>query len=310
MHRPKNCHHLSNPPLWSPLPLSRAQPCHTPTPTHTHTHAMTNRLHSPHPLIRRTAALMGLVAGFLLPWAAHAQNWQFCATEGQLCQVPAAATVRFGINGRYEYRNVNGPVPCNPQTFGDPAKGDVKQCEYRMGHNEQDTPMPPGAWPGRTATPQTNDITGWQVCALEGRQCNFRGSQEVRFGASDSYTARSATGGIACTAQLFGDPAPGLRKMCLIRPDAPWTGDNRSRGSGDGTYPPASLGQGDEGSWRFCAEEDQQCTPPRGATVRFGSPGRYAYMNRVNGSVLCHVSTFGDPSVGERKRCEYAHTAR
>ncbi len=155
---------------------------------------------------------------------------------------------------------------------------------------------------GRTAL--SNE--GWQVCALEGEQCQFRGTREIRFGAADSYAVRTASGGIDCDTRQFGDPAPGLRKMCLIRADAAWTGHSGDPAHRPGTYPTAPPSQAQQGNWRFCADEDQQCRPPRGATVRFGAGGRYAVMSRVSGSVFCHVNTFGDPNPGERKRCEYA----
>lgn len=260
-----------------------------------------------HPL-RRVASALALAASLFTPWAVHANGWAYCAAEGQLCAVPGAATVRFGANGQHEYRQVNGPVPCNTQTFGDPAKGTPKQCEYRLGQQDPSV-LHPGGWMGGSG-PNGRPIPpneGWQVCALEGETCQFRGTREVRFGAADGYAVRSATGGIACDTRYFGDPAPGLRKMCLIRADAGWTGSSQPP-LPTGGYPTPVPSQGQQGHWRFCADEDQQCSPPRGATVRFGAGGKYAVMSRVSGSVFCHVSTFGDPNPGERKRCEYSVT--
>lgn len=250
--------------------------------------------------LRRVAAVGALAAGLLLPWAAQADDWVLCASEGQTCHTQGPATVRFGANGRFEYRNVNGPIPCDPSTFGDPAKGAAKQCSYRMGHNAPANPPLGGyaggsRWPGQANNNNNNSEAGWQTCAQEDGYCNFRGNREVRFGTAGSYTVRTANGGIDCHVRQFGDPAPGMPKVCQIRSETGWQG-----GSNRPTAPT------DAGNWRFCAEEDQQCSPPRGATIRFGANGQYAYVNQARGSVLCHVNTFGDPAKGERKRCEYS----
>jgi hypothetical protein len=72
------------------------------------------------------------------------------------------------------------------------------------------------------------------------------------------------------------------------------------------TAPPPTAGVANNTqSWRMCAEEDGLCTPPRNSTVRFGAQGRYAYAERVQGSLPCNIYTFGDPIKGTRKTCEY-----
>lgn len=253
-------------------------------------------------LLRRAGGLLILAGGLLAPWAALANGWVFCAMEGQVCNVNGAATVRFGADGEFEYRNANGPIPCTNQVFGDPARGETKRCEYRLGHNAQDSDRRPGGWSGSSSgwAGRPNDDAGWQTCAMEDEYCNFRGTREVRFGAAGQYTVRTFSGGADCHVRTFGDPAPGLRKMCQIRDgNGGWNNGGISR-------PVAPVAAPDNGNWRFCADEDQYCRAPRGATIRFGSDGRYAYMNQVQGDVLCHVKTFGDPNRGERKRCEYS----
>lgn len=252
-------------------------------------------------LLRRAGGALIVACGLLAPWAAHANGWVYCAMEGQVCNVNGPATVRFGADEDFEYRNVNGPIPCNNQVFGDPARGETKRCEYRLGHNALDNDRRPGGWTGGGGwAGRPNDDTGWQTCALEDEYCSFRGTREVRFGASGQYTVRTFSGGADCHVRTFGDPAPGLRKMCQIR-DA-----NGGWNNGGFNRPVAPVTPPDSGNWRFCADEDQYCRAPRGATIRFGSDGRYAYMNQVQGDVFCHVSTFGDPNKGERKRCEYS----
>ena len=239
-------------------------------------------------------------AGLLSATGAAAQGgWVYCASEGQSCNVSGPATVRYGADGDYAYRSVNGPVPCNNSVFGDPARGESKQCSYRPGHGHGqggDDRYPGnggGGWSGNQGGNQGGG-RGWQFCAEEDGYCNFRGSREVRFGAAGRYAVRSFQGGAECSVRVFGDPVPGVRKACEVR-------DGGGNWGGGYDRPPVSNDRG----WQFCAEEDGYCRPPRGATVRFGANGRYAYMNGVQGGVPCSVHAFGDPIKGEHKRCEY-----
>ena len=61
---------------------------------------------------------------------ASADGWTQCAVEGEVCFTPGARQVRYGIDGKYAYQNVNGPVGCNTATFGDSVIGLVKSCQY------------------------------------------------------------------------------------------------------------------------------------------------------------------------------------
>lgn len=57
---------------------------------------------------------------------------------------------------------------------------------------------------------------GGETCAREGGFCEFRGEANVRYGARGRYTMRRARDGIPCNNRVFGDPAPGLTKRCVI----------------------------------------------------------------------------------------------
>ena len=54
----------------------------------------------------------------------------------------------------------------------------------------------------------------WVRCAGEGGTCSFSGTRTVRFGANGSSVTRTATGSIACTNAVFGDPIFGVPKQC------------------------------------------------------------------------------------------------
>ena len=237
------------------------------------------------------------MAGLLSPALSHANDWVFCAAEGAACNVSGEAVVRFGAEGRYEYKNVAGPILCSPDVFGDPARGEPKTCAYNRSGNA-------GTWAGNGQRPVAagnawgQNVGGWRTCAREDGFCDFRGSQQVRYGANGHYRTRYATNGMDCSNHAFGgDPAPGVPKLCQVADDRrPNAGHNRPNWGDD------ERG----GTWRFCAEEGGTCQVPRQATVRFGTEGRYAYQDNVNQRIPCHTDVFGDPNRGERKRCEYS----
>ncbi len=55
-----------------------------------------------------------------------------CAQEGGVCRMPYPTNVYYGVPGRTNGRPFpqGGAVPCNTQTFGDPAPGQAKSCWY------------------------------------------------------------------------------------------------------------------------------------------------------------------------------------
>ena len=57
---------------------------------------------------------------------------------------------------------------------------------------------------------------GGEMCARENEFCQFRGEATVRYGARGRYVVRRARDGIPCNNRVFGDPAPGIPKRCVI----------------------------------------------------------------------------------------------
>ena len=86
----------------------------------------------------------------VLPTETDEAGWTFCAAEGAVCNLPAGREVRFGVPGNYRIVFVAGTsVACNNATFGDPAFGQVKHCEYYI-----DGPtFTPSSTPTATSTP-------------------------------------------------------------------------------------------------------------------------------------------------------------
>ncbi len=273
-----------------------------------------------------TAAL-ALASTACLSTAAWAwgENWQFCADENSYCRTPQgqAAQVRYGTQGQYEYRDVNGGVPCNNRTFGDPAPGQAKRCEVLV------QGMGGGA-------PDSIDNAGWTSCAPEGAICRVPGSRRVRFGANGVYAYRMGSGAVGCDVRTFGDPTPGVRKVCQYEAAAsngtPYGNDSaygeawpsRGRwpqGQGGGWGQPAYPGQGypeqgyptdpssrepglgDMRGWRVCATENQWCSFSGVREVRYGADMQFVAVRARNG-MQCSNEAFGtDPLPGVPKAC-------
>lgn len=64
------------------------------------------------------------------------------------------------------------------------------------------------------------------------------------------------------------------------------------------------------GSWTFCSGEGGTCSFSGGATtVRYGyGPTNQWTCQVLNSPVGCNSTTFGDPSVGNSKECDYIPT--
>ncbi len=135
--------------------------------------------------------------------------------------------------------------------------------------------------------------TTWTRCASEGNACNFSGTRQVRYGANNSYAVVTATGTVACSNSVFGDPAYGVAKTCdygaaITTSAAP-------------APAPAPVVE----TWTSCAVEGANCTFTGTRTVRYGANGIYA-TKVVNGATACANWVFGDPVYGATKYCWYS----
>ncbi len=134
-------------------------------------------------------------------------TWNRCAVEGAHCSFTGTRTVRYGYNGRYLYKKLAGGIACTNEAFGgDPVRGADKFCELAV----EPTAPPPAA-------------ETWTQCAVEEGRCSFTGTREVRYGAAAKYAYRTATGGIDCNNNVFGDPNPGADKVCEVKSGTPTT---------------------------------------------------------------------------------------
>lgn len=58
------------------------------------------------------------------------ETWTNCAVEGANCTFTGTRTVRYGANGVYATKVVNGSTACANWVFGDPVYGVTKYCSY------------------------------------------------------------------------------------------------------------------------------------------------------------------------------------
>jgi hypothetical protein len=92
---------------------------------------------------------------------ATTSQWAFCANEDGTCTFTGTRRVRYGISGQYSILTKTSPVACNNATFGDPAPGLDKTCEYET----VSTPPAPLAAPRSVQTTSENAISieAWQA---------------------------------------------------------------------------------------------------------------------------------------------------
>jgi len=131
--------------------------------------------------------------------------WVNCASEGQTCSFSGNQQVRFGaFEGTYAFfmtRDAIGSIACNTVTFGDPLPGKTKSCQRRINMGATG-PM---------------SLIGWTQCAGEGNPCTFTGgARRIIFGNSGWFSSRYPSSSITCNTTNFGDPLPGVAKICYI----------------------------------------------------------------------------------------------
>jgi len=117
-----------------------------------------------------------------------------CAEEDGRCSFPETRFVFYGAGERYTARQFTNSTACTNAVFGDPAPNVRKACYTDAG----------------------SPTRGGTLCANEGGRCSFSGARYVYYGAGDRYNVRRLTNGADCSNITFGDPTPGVRKVCYV----------------------------------------------------------------------------------------------
>ncbi|MGS2717888.1 putative Ig domain-containing protein [Eionea flava] len=236
----------------------------------------------------------GVVNGdFLL----RVTDWVFCAYEGQTCEVPATATVRYGIAGFYNTLTaVDNSVACRNDTFGDPIFGQPKQCHYRLATEGNSSPV-------------LNALISDQATLVK-TAFEFVLATDTFVDSDNDPLSLMATlaGGVDLPSWLRFDSAnrrfigtPSVNDVATL---SIWITADDGRGGivSDEFVLEVVVPSSD---WVFCANEGQSCVVPETATVRYGAADSYNTLTSIEGSLNCNNSVFGDPIFGVYKQCQY-----
>jgi glucose/arabinose dehydrogenase len=117
-------------------------------------------------------------------------NWTHCAGENNTCRFTGTKVVRYGAGSSWAQGIYINSVACSNSVFGDPIRGTYKSCQI--------------------TEPQ------WTTCANQDEICRFSGKKIVRYGLNTRWRQGEFTDQVACTNNVFGNPANGVRKICQI----------------------------------------------------------------------------------------------
>ena len=139
-------------------------------------------------------------------------RWILCSRENNFCAFDGVGVVRFGVDGKFNYKDVAFEVGCTTAQFGDPAPNVQKNCEYEL--NTLDKKQYEVALKKYR---EQDNIEGWKFCAVEGEVCKVNQNSEIRYGISNAYNTKLVASSVTCDNNTFGDPSPGLLKKCFVK---------------------------------------------------------------------------------------------
>ncbi|MEZ5703806.1 MAG: hypothetical protein R3E42_20260 [Burkholderiaceae bacterium] len=130
-----------------------------------------------------------------------------------------------------------------------------------------------------------------------GESCRVSSPTVVRFGRDGNFNYRQAEHEIRCSTKQFGDPTPGMVKVC----EANTVAAERvvARRPDVDEIPPLN-----DHLWKPCAPEGQSCRFRGGEHVRFGAHGVYRVIYATDGLACDERSFGGDPVRGVPKQCD------
>lgn len=140
----------------------------------------------------------------------------------------------------------------------------------------------------------------WTQCATENGTCNVSGTRTVRYGLGNQWATRTATDSIACSNDVFGDPAPGVNKICEY--DAGNTTAASNPSSTDNTTSPSNPSSSDNANTSgrvFGANSFWYQEIPSNAPLHPNSAGFVAdfqrQMRAYYGNVTINTDAYASP---------------
>lgn len=143
-------------------------------------------------IISGALPLLILCAGALSAQNPAAPTPFFCAQEGGTCRFTGMGMAYFGAGNVFAVRTMTNGAACTAAVFGDPLPNVAKYCLTSSMPSQE------------------------SECAPEGRNCAVSGSALMLYGANGVYSGRVVSQATACSASVFGDPAPNVAKSCLL----------------------------------------------------------------------------------------------
>ena len=149
----------------------------------------------------------------------QAGRWVWLGTENQTVSVPPNTHVRYGKDGRWVELVLSGTFVVENSLFGDPAPGvpkDLERFEMANWHAGGGVayPQPPHAHhaPSSHFGRPPPGTGRWLRLGFENDTVTVGPNTLVRYGHGNRWTERVLTGTFRADNNLFGDPAPGVRK--------------------------------------------------------------------------------------------------
>lgn len=175
-----------------------------------------------------------------------------------------------------------------------------------------------GAWAPLVAPAGTcvSAPVTWTECAQENGTCTFTGIHNVRYGTATQYVIKAFLGSAACTNAVFGDPAVGQWKTCMVDstpttvlpPAPPPVGAVPVQGSISAAQSFASMGGNIQLLGTYPSLNTVPETGINGVGNVLGSPLRFGKVPDPTGSgrtVLRYALSINDPdTAGTVKRVD------
>src|SRR5271170_7681476 len=241
----------------------------------------------PYPNQAKEVDALGTGAGITTGATTVSQQWIKVANEGDIVNVPAGTTVRFGFAPNWDppitFANATTFTASNSFFGGDPYPGQAKEVDA-LGTGA-------GITTGASTAPQQ-----WTKVANEGNIVNVPAGTTVRFGFAPNWdpqvTFANATTFTASNSFFGGDPYPNQAKEV----DALGTGAGITTGA-------TTVSQ----QWIKVANEGDIVNVPAGTTVRFGfAPNWDPPITFANATTFTASNSFfgGDPYPGQAKEVD------
>ncbi|MET3230435.1 UNVERIFIED_ORG: hypothetical protein ABIC54_002629 [Burkholderia sp. 1263] len=148
------------------------------------------------------------------------------------------------------------------------------------------------------------DGAKWTPCAAEYGTCRFSGTRNVLYGTVEQHVVKAFTNSAECNNGVFGDPAPGVEKRCMVAAGAAGAagaakGDAKANANAAASVASAAIAAANDASLKTQSAQSAQSAAasnelkaPPGQGLRCAAPSSQARA-AANGDLL-EADTPGD----------------